>query len=1028
RHCSLSLSFIICISDSLLAMSNMSQNQDVSASDEASENSSLSQHTLTEQTHLTCPLCNRICASKTGLSSHVRAHLRREGTPQPTVSHNCNLCNKVFPSKAGLSHHQRQIHPKEYNYQRLEQLESVAAIRLRLRNLDWPAMQLDDWQLTFLEEARKNFSRVNKDCWNIKDLKQMVEDLITRNVDIHTAKSRLEEHAIAAFPHLWKASSRRLTHTEGPLTKKAERRAQYTHIQTLYHHRIKDAAKTVLDGNWQTAYRKTENPVPGFIPYWESIFTSPPVTDRRPIKPVLDIIPDLIEPIQPEEVTESLRSMHGSAPGLDRIRPANLRSMNPNILAGYYNLMLANSYVPNHLNTSRITFVPKVTEPREPSDFRPITVSSCILRCMHKIIAKRWVAHFPQDRNQFGFLERDGCFESTAVLHAVLRHSHSEVKDLALGIVDLSKAFDSVCHQSLIRSAAAFGAPVPLLNYLENTYSSASVSFNGTIIHPERGVRQGDPLSPLLFIMSLDEALNSIETVGFNTPSGQIKHIAYADDLLIFCNNSIELQSSLNSLTQSLRSSGLCINPDKSRSLCIRSSSKPSMTILESKSVSVSGMDLPPIDVDDQFQYLGIGFDWKGKVSADSKTQLIRMLEEVTRAPLKPQQRVSILRNFLIPRLIHKLVLSVIYKQTLKSMDQLVRAAVRKWLRLPKDTPTAFFHAAILDGGLGIPHFSTAVIFHRRARLERALSSRNPDIHWAVREPANLPSLRIASENPTILGTTIDNKTEIKETWSKFLYESHDGCGLKYSKQSPISHEWLKYPQKIAPRLYIRGIHLRAGILNTKVRKSRGGRCQNDLKCRGSCGHHESLSHVIQSCQVTNDARCQRHNFLVSALSKSLAKRGYKVLVEPRIPTNGTFIKPDLVIIKDRIAQVIDVTVTDESKMEFGHQIKIDKYGSEPNHTAIDNYLKQNGFNHDVLQHMPFVVNLRGLIYKKSLSHLHSCGLTNRDMSRLCLMTIVGSLKIYDVYMRGTNQYTHYRQRRHHHHPHQYSNTYHNNN
>uniref|UniRef100_A0ABD2WAI5 Uncharacterized protein n=1 Tax=Trichogramma kaykai TaxID=54128 RepID=A0ABD2WAI5_9HYME len=84
---------------------------------------------------------------------------------------------------------------------------------------------------------------------------------------------------------------------------------------------------------------------------------------------------------------------------------------------------------------------------------------------------------------------------------------------------------------------------------------------------------------------------------------------------------------------------------------------------------------------------------------------LVRELTNIASAPLKPQQRLKILRCFLVPRFYHQLVLSRCYLQTLKSPDRQVRAAVRKWLWLPKDVPIGYFHARCLDGGLGIPSF-----------------------------------------------------------------------------------------------------------------------------------------------------------------------------------------------------------------------------------------------------------------------------------------------------------------------------------
>jgi len=86
---------------------------------------------------------------------------------------------------------------------------------------------------------------------------------------------------------------------------------------------------------------------------------------------------------------------------------------------------------------------------------------------------------------------------------------------------------------------------------------------------------------------------------------------------------------------------------------------------------------------------------------------LTGLLDSLTRAPFKPQQRLKALRCFLIPRFYHGLVLGRANLGRLRAFDLQTRAAV--WLRLPKDTSVGFFHASVRDGGLGVPSFATTI-------------------------------------------------------------------------------------------------------------------------------------------------------------------------------------------------------------------------------------------------------------------------------------------------------------------------------
>ena len=77
-------------------------------------------------------------------------------------------------------------------------------------------------------------------------------------------------------------------------------------------------------------------------------------------------------------------------------------------------------------------------------------------------------------------------------------------------------------------------------------------------------------------------------------------------------------------------------------------------------------------------------------------------MEQTTKAPLKPQQRLFVLRTNILPALLHQLVLAEYTEGYLDSLDLMVRSKVRLWLKLPHDTVTPFFYANYRDGGLGL--------------------------------------------------------------------------------------------------------------------------------------------------------------------------------------------------------------------------------------------------------------------------------------------------------------------------------------
>ncbi|KAL7053907.1 hypothetical protein AAHC03_026723 [Spirometra sp. Aus1] len=130
------------------------------------------------------------------------------------------------------------------------------------------------------------------------------------------------------------------------------------------------------------------------------------------------------------------------------------------------------------------------------------------------------------------------------------------------------------------------------------------------------------------------------------------------------------------------------------------------------------------------------------------------MLEEITRAPLKPQQRLTLLKRRCVLKVLHQLVLGAVHRNTLKRLDVQVRQAVRKWLKLPADTPIPFLHAAIRDGVLGVPCSAVLVPFVKRQRLDSVLSPKEPAVRAAAAVPSVFPGMQLAAQ-PVRLGQSV---------------------------------------------------------------------------------------------------------------------------------------------------------------------------------------------------------------------------------------------------------------------------------
>ncbi|BHF71127.1 hypothetical protein SprV_0401418200 [Sparganum proliferum] len=374
------------------------------------------------------------------------------------------------------------------------------------------------------------------------------------------------------------------------------------------------------------------------------------------------------------------------------------------------------------------------------------------------------------------------------------------------------------------------------------------------------------------------------------------------------------------------------------------------------------------------------------------------MLEEITRAPLKPQQRITLLKRHCVPKLLHELVLGAVHRNTLKRLDTQVRQCVRRWSELLTDTPVSFLHAPIADWGLGVPCLTVLVPFAKRRQLDSVLNSTEPVVRAAATVPSALPGLKLAAQPVRMGQSVLACKEDARNYWRSALYNSADGRPLAQFAKSACASHWLSSPVRVFPWLYLRGIQLRAGVLSTKSRRSRRTGPM-DIMCRGQCGQRENLFHILQCCQDTHQARVWRHNLTMRLLASKLAGRGHEVLIEPHIPEGQTLRKPDIVVCAEDALTVVDVAVAGEDLMDTVYAGKISHYSTVDVEGNLRRILgKPAEFP---IPHVPAIFSSRGSISPRSEARLRLLGLSTFDLSDLCPTVIRGSLKAYDVYMRG---------------------------
>lgn len=168
-----------------------------------------------------------------------------------------------------------------------------------------------------------------------------------------------------------------------------------------------------------------------------------------------------------------------------------------------------------------------------------------------KIIATRLnaVADLIVSENQFGFISGRHIHDAIALASEGVNclHRVSASKNMAFK-VDIRKAFDTLRWDFIQHVLNCFGFPIIFCNWIASIFSCArlSILINGSpcgYFQCSRGVRQGDPISPILFGLAedvLSRMLSKATSIGNLAPMRMCRgiyfptHILYADDVLLF--------------------------------------------------------------------------------------------------------------------------------------------------------------------------------------------------------------------------------------------------------------------------------------------------------------------------------------------------------------------------------------------------------------------------------------------------------------------------------------------------------------
>ncbi|GJX30506.1 putative RNA-directed DNA polymerase, eukaryota, reverse transcriptase zinc-binding domain protein [Tanacetum coccineum] len=247
----------------------------------------------------------------------------------------------------------------------------------------------------------------------------------------------------------------------------------------------------------------------------------------------------------------------------------------------FVNLFMESGSMPKGTNSAFITLIPKIPNPILIKDYRPISFIGMQYKIIAKLLANRLSRVLDKlvSPTQSAFISGRQILDGPLMVSEIIEWYKKRNKKLMIFKVDFEKAFDSVSWNYLDFILSQMGFGDAWRSWIRACLNSArtSILVNGSPTQEfslERGLRQGDPLSPFLFILIMEGLHLFLEndrhakrikgaTIGYQ--SINLSHFFFADDVMIVSDwDSLDLKQITKSLNSFYCASGLKINISKS--------------------------------------------------------------------------------------------------------------------------------------------------------------------------------------------------------------------------------------------------------------------------------------------------------------------------------------------------------------------------------------------------------------------------------------------------------------------------------
>ena len=286
-------------------------------------------------------------------------------------------------------------------------------------------------------------------------------------------------------------------------------------------------------------------------------------------------------------------------------------------ITALFNRILIEGY-PVDWSTCALAPVPKPKGSlADKDDYRGIAIGGALSKLYSTVLLTRldkWAEKNDlRAAGQAGFRHSRGTPDNAFILNHIIEKYKGYSKPVFAAFIDFRKAYDCIDRDILWQSLRSLGLHGHILESLISIYKDVNIRIRvggklGDVFSSFLGVKQGDPLSPLLFGLFIDRfekfINDQLPDIGVKLSNMLIRVLFYADDLVILAESPADLQLMLDCLSQFCKLNSMTVNIKKSEAVIFNRS--------EYSGEANLNFDGLPLAIKPMFIYLGMMYEEEG--------------------------------------------------------------------------------------------------------------------------------------------------------------------------------------------------------------------------------------------------------------------------------------------------------------------------------------------------------------------------------------------------------------------------------